>query len=168
MDHATLLVEAYGRLPELARGAVDGLEPGDLLFAPTEESNTIAWLIWHATRVQDHHVSELLEDRQLWLTGDWPSRFGLAADPDNTGYGHRPDQVRAVVPRGADDLVAYLDAVQARTLPWLASLSGDDLDAIVDTRWVPPVTLGVRLVSVADDSFQHLGQAAYLRGLLGR
>ena len=62
----------------------------------------------------------------------------------------------------------YLDAVQARTVEWLRGLAGDDLDRVVDRRWDPPVTLGVRLVSVADDSLQHLGQAAYVRGLLDR
>jgi hypothetical protein len=41
-----------------------------------------------------------------------------------------------------------------------------DLARTVDDRWDPPVTLGVRLVSIADDSLQHVGQAAYLRGLL--
>ena len=49
----------------------------------------------------------------------------------------------------------------------LTSLSADDLDRVVDRRWDPPVTLGVRLVSVADDGLQHAGQAAYVRGLLG-
>jgi hypothetical protein len=45
-------------------------------------------------------------------------------------------------------------------------LTDDDLDRIVDERWDPPVSLGVRLVSVIDDDAQHAGQAAYLRGLL--
>ncbi len=40
------------------------------------------------------------------------------------------------------------------------------LHRIVDRRWDPPVSLGVRLVRVADDSLQHTGHAAYVRGLL--
>jgi hypothetical protein len=48
----------------------------------------------------------------------------------------------------------------------LEGLTPDDLDRVVDKRWDPPVTLGVRLVSIADDSLQHAGQAAYVRGLL--
>ncbi len=50
----------------------------------------------------------------------------------------------------------------------LSSLGDADLDRIVDRRWDPPVMMGVRLVSIADDSLQHVGQAAYVRGLLGR
>jgi hypothetical protein len=64
-------------------------------------------------------------------------------------------------------LLEYLDAVAEQTRPMLENLVADDLDRIVDRRWDPPVTMGVRLVSIADDSLQHLGQAAYVRGLLG-
>ena len=168
MDIAGLLDELYGRIPPLARGAVDGLDTEALVAAPAPGANTIAWLVWHSARVQDHHVSELLDAEQLWQRGDWAARFGLEPDPQNTGYGHTADDVARVRPDGADALVGYLDAVQARTVDWLQGRTGEDLDRIVDRRWDPPVTLGVRLVSVADDSLQHLGQAAYIRGLLDR
>jgi hypothetical protein len=168
MDIAGLLDELYGRIPPLARGAVDGLGADALVARPGPGANTIAWLVWHSARVQDHHVSELLDAEQLWVGGDWAARFGLDPDPDNTGYGHTADDVAAVRPADAAAPVAYLEAVQARTVEWLQRLGADDLDRVVDTRWDPPVTLGVRLVSVADDSLQHLGQAAYVRGLLDR
>jgi uncharacterized protein DUF664 len=58
--------------------------------------------------------------------------------------------------------------VHARTLEFLAGLTEPDLDRIVDRRWDPPVTLGVRLVSVIDDDAQHVGQAAFVRGVLER
>jgi hypothetical protein len=161
-----LLCELYGRLPPLARGAVDGLDIEDLVRSPTPDANTIAWLLWHTARVEDHHVGELMGDGQLWEREPWPERFGLDPDPSNTGYGHTAAQVRAVVPSEPVDLVAYLDAVHARTMTWLEHLDAGDLDRICDPRWDPPVTVGVRLVSVADDGLQHLGQAAYVRGLL--
>jgi uncharacterized damage-inducible protein DinB len=66
----------------------------------------------------------------------------------------------------ADLLVEYAEAVHRRSRDYLSGLSEDDLDRVVDRRWDPPVTLGVRLVSVIDDDTQHLGQAAYVRGLL--
>jgi hypothetical protein len=111
-------------------------------------------------------VAELLDTDQIWVGGDWAARFGLAPDPHNTGYGHTAEEVLAVRPRDTDVLVAYHDAVDARTRDMLAILTPDDLDRIVDRRWDPPVTLGVRLVSIADDSLQHAGQAAYVRGIL--
>jgi hypothetical protein len=167
MDVAALLLELYGRVPPLAREAVEGLDSPQLVEAPRPGANTIAWLIWHLTRVQDHHVSELLDTEQIWAGGDWARRFGLEADPSNTGYGHEPEDVVSVRPDGPEVLLEYLDAADARTRSLLGSLAPADLDRIVDRRWNPPVTMGVRLVSIADDCLQHVGQAAYVRGLLG-
>ena len=166
MDVAALLLELYGRIPPLAGDAVAGLDVDQLTEPVDRGANPIGWLIWHLTRVQDHHVSEILDDSQVWIDGEWASRFGLEADPANTGYGHSTAEVAAVRPEGPDALVEYLDAVDQRTQSMLEQLVAADLDRIVDRRWDPPVTLGVRLISIADDCLQHAGQAAYLRGLL--
>ena len=166
MDTSDLLLELYGRIPPLARAAVDGLDPQQLTARPAPGANSIGWLVWHLTRVQDHHVAELLDTEQLWAGGPWARGFGLDPEPSNTGYGHGPDDVAAVVPTGPAALIDYLDAVDARTRAFLGGLVADDLDRIVDRRWDPPVTMGVRLVSIADDCLQHVGQAAYVRGLL--
>jgi uncharacterized damage-inducible protein DinB len=130
--------------------------------------NTIGWLLWHLTRVQDHHIAELLDGDQLWVGGDWAARFGLGPDPSNTGYGHSAEEVATVRPESGAALLDYLNAVDARTRAFLAGLAPEDLARVVDRRWDPPVTMGVRLVSVADDCLQHVGQAAYVRGLLER
>jgi hypothetical protein len=167
MDVSALLLELYGRIEPLAEEAVDGLDAGQLAAAPGDGANTIAWLIWHLTRIQDHHVAELVPDEQLWVTGDWPARMGIDADPHNTGYGHTAEQVASIRPPDGQILIDYLATVSSRTRGFLESLTPSDLDRIVDRRWDPPVTLGVRLVSVADDCMQHVGQAAYVRGLLG-
>ncbi|HEX8771650.1 MAG TPA: DUF664 domain-containing protein [Acidimicrobiales bacterium] len=167
MDVSGLLLELYGRIPPLAHRAVEGVERHQLTEAPRPGANTIAWLVWHSARVQDSHVGELLEADQLWATGDWAGRFGLEPDPENTGYGHSTEQVMAVRPNGAEALLDYVHTVDERTRPMLGGLTAADLDRIVDRRWNPPVTMGVRLVSIADDCFEHLGQAAYVRGLLG-
>jgi hypothetical protein len=166
MDHAELLVELYGRIPPLVSDAVEGLDADQLLWRPTPDANSIGWLTWHLLRVQDHHLSQVFQQDQLWTTGDCASGFGLAPDPSNTGYGHLPEDVASVRPAGPDAVLAYCDAVTSRTQGFLAALRPEDLDRIVDRRWNPPVTMGVRLVSVADDDLQHVGQAAYVRGLL--
>jgi hypothetical protein len=167
VDVAALLLELYGRIPPLARDAVAGVDVDQLTETAARGANPIGWLIWHLTRVQDHHISEILDESQVWIDGDWARRFGLEADPANTGYGHSTAEVAAVRPEGPDALVEYLDAVDQRTRSMLEQLVAADLDRIVDRRWDPPVTLGVRLISIADDCLQHAGQAAYLRGLLG-
>lgn len=166
MDVAPLLAEIYNRIPPLARAAVEGLDAGQLASAPGPGANPIGWLVWHMARVEDSHIVELTGGTQEWVGGDWARRTGLDPDPANIGFGHGPEDVRAVRPDGPDVLTGYLDAVHARTMAFLETLGPADLDRIVDRRWDPPVTLGVRLVSIADDCLQHAGQAAYVRGLL--
>jgi hypothetical protein len=166
METSALLLELYGRVRPLAEQAVDGLDAAQLCQQPSGQANSIGWLIWHLARVQDDHVAEILGAGQVWIEGDWAARFGIAADPSNTGFGHTAADVATVRPESADAVLAYLDAVEARTRPMLERLRPADLDRIVDRRWDPPVTLGVRLVSIADDSLQHVGQAAYVRGLI--
>jgi hypothetical protein len=166
MDVNEVLVEAYDRVPGLIDAAVGGLTPQQLRWAPVPGANPIGWIVWHLARVQDHHLSEVLGSEQLWVTAGWARRFGRDPDPADTGYGHSPEQVAALDPGDAGTLTGYLGAVTDRTRAYLATLRPGDLDRVVDDRWDPPVTLGVRLVSVVDDDVQHAGQAGYLRGLL--
>jgi hypothetical protein len=161
-----LLIEQFDRLPDLVRSAVSGLSAEQLRWAPAPGANSIGWLVWHLTRIQDDHVADLLGQDQVWVQGDWAARFGLVPDPSDTGYGHDAEQVAAVRPDSPTVLVGYYDAVAARTREMLRGLTPADLDRVVDRSWDPPVTLGVRLVSVGNDDLQHVGQAAYVRGLL--
>ena len=166
MTSAELLADAFGRVRDTVHAAVAGLSAEQLAYRIDSSANSIGWLVWHLTRVQDHHVSHLLDEEQEWVTGHWAHRFGLEPEADNTGYGHTADEVAAVRPESASALLEYYAAVAARTDSLLQRLVPADLDRVVDERWDPPVTLGVRLVSVADDDIQHAGQAAYARGLL--
>ncbi|MGW4940117.1 mycothiol transferase [Actinoplanes sp. NPDC004185] len=166
MHSKDLLIEAFDRLPELVRSAVDGLSPEQLRTPPAEGANTVAWLVWHLTRIQDGYLAELTGQDQIWVTGDRAPRFGLKPDPDDNGYAHAAAQVLAVRPESAAVLVEYYQAVHERTQSYLAGLTDGDLDRVVDDSWDPPVTLGVRLVSILNDDTQHVGQAAYVRGLL--
>jgi hypothetical protein len=116
--------------------------------------------------VHDSHVAELLDAEQVYVTGDWGPKFGLRSDPSDTGYGDSAGQISRVEPDSARVLLDYYRAVHERTVAYVSGLTGPDFDRIVDDRWDPPVTLGVRLVSVLDDDAQHAGQAAYVRGLI--
>ncbi|WP_200306959.1 mycothiol transferase [Streptomyces adelaidensis] len=168
MDVKDVLIDAYGRIKEEVHAAVDGLSPADLHARPAPDANSIAWLVWHLTRVQDDHVAEAAGLDQVWLSQDWEKRFGLALPARDTGFGHRPAQVAEVRVDSGDLLTGYYDAVHEQTLRFVRGLGAGELDRIVDERWTPPVTLGVRLLSVLSDDLQHVGQAAYVRGLIQR
>ncbi|RII92874.1 mycothiol transferase [Clavibacter californiensis] len=163
-----LLVDAYGRIAEIVRDAVDGLDADELAFRPDPEANSIGWLVWHLARVQDAQVADVAGHDQTWSTGGWAGRFALPFEESATGYGQSPQDVAALEGVTAELLVGYLDAVQFATLAYLAGLDDAELARVVDQDWTPPVTLGARLVSVLSDDLQHAGQASYLAGLLAR
>jgi hypothetical protein len=163
---AELLVDAFGRIREVVHRVVDGLMPEQLAFRVDPEANSIAWLVWHLTRIQDDHLADAGHLQQVWTSQGWVERFGLPFHPRDTGYGHRADQVAAVRVESGELLVGYHDTVHQQTTRYVERLGDADLARIVDRSWDPPVTLGVRLVSVIADDLQHAGQAAFVRGIL--
>ncbi|MFG2602469.1 DUF664 domain-containing protein [Streptomyces sp. NPDC048514] len=166
MHAKDVLIDGYGRIREEVHAALDGLGPDGLHQRPAPAANSVAWLVWHLTRVQDDHIADAFGLDQVWLTQDWEKRFGLHLPRLDTGYGHGPSEVAKVRVASADLLSGYYDAVHEQTLGALLGLAAKDLERVVDERWDPPVTLGVRLVSVLSDDLQHVGQAAYARGLV--
>ena len=167
MTSAELLTDSFGRIHEIVEEVLDGLKPEHLTIRLDSEANTIAWLVWHLTRVQDDHVAHVAGTEQAWTSGGWADRFGLPLESSDIGYGHDSDKVAAVT-AGVDELRGYHQAVYANTLRFVGELSDADMDRVVDDQWDPPVTLGVRLVSVVADDLQHAGQASYVRGILDR
>ncbi|RJO74093.1 DUF664 domain-containing protein [Nocardia panacis] len=167
MTSAELLTDAFERVREEVHAAVDGLSVADLSHRIDPGANSIAWLVWHLTRVQDDHVAAVAGLEQVWLAGGWFDRFALPVDKHRIGYGDTADQA-GEVHASAELLTGYYDAVHEQTLRYVRDLVDADLPRVVDTRWDPPVTLAVRLISVISDDLQHVGQAAYLRGVLGR
>jgi uncharacterized damage-inducible protein DinB len=168
MRSADLLVDAFGRIREDVHNAVEGLTPEQLAFRVDSRANSIAWSVWHLTRIQDDHVAKAAGIDQVWTSQGWVERFGLPFDPSEHGYGHSTDEVAAVKVESADLLIAYHDAVNAQTINYVQGITDADLDRVVDKSWDPPVTLGVRLISVIDDDMQHAGQAAFIRGIVER
>ena len=164
---AEILSEAYSRIHSTVHSALRGASLDALTFRADPGANTMAWLIWHLARVQDDHVADLLGQEQVWTAGGWADRFALPFDSAATGYGHSADDV-AEVRVDAELLAGYYDAVHSRTIDYLGKVTETDFARVVDTRWDPPVTLAVRLVSILSDDLQHAGQASYVRGLATR
>jgi DinB superfamily len=167
MTSAEILTDAFGRVSESVHEAAEGLTTGQLVHRIDGEANTIAWLLWHLSRVQDDHVAGVAGTEQVWTSAGWAKRLGIEALGDNVGYGHSSDQV-AMVRCSAGELLGYFDEVHEATIRFVSQVTDADLDRVVDERFDPPVTLGARLVSVISDDLQHVGQAAYVRGIVER
>jgi hypothetical protein len=166
MTPAALLIDGFGRIVEGGTAVVEGLTEDQLTQRVGPDANTIAWLVWHLARVPDAQVADVAGRGQVWITQGFCDRFGLPFEPGATGYGHSTEEVGQVT-APADLLADYLRATHEATVRYLNNVVATELDRVVDKRWDPPVTLGVRLVSVLEDTAQHLGQANYVRGLIG-
>ena len=167
MGSIDMVRDAFERIRDTVHPAANGLSESELTYRVDAEANSIAWLVWHLTRIQDDHVAGLAGTPQVWTENGWFERFDLPFDASDTGYGHDPDAV-AAVRVGARELLGYFEDVHAATTVYLDTLGDEDLDRVVDRSWDPPVTVGVRLVSVVADDLQHVGQAAFIRGIVHR
>jgi hypothetical protein len=159
-----LLRDCFTRIIEHVNDLTDDLTDEVSFFRPTATANSIAWLIWHSARVQDAQLADIAGIEQVWFSAGWVDRFDLDLPRDAHGYGHTPEDV-GKVRAPADLLAGYYHAVHKMTLEYIASVTTDELARVVDTNWNPPVTASARLVSIIDDCAQHLGQAAYVRGI---
>ena len=168
MQASEALRDAFGRIRDFLHGTVGDLDGEALVWRPDPQANSIAWLVWHLTRIQDDHIADLAGHEQTWTADGWAEHFGLPADSMDTGFGHSPEHVAAIDPEGPGVLLEYQDRVADRTRRYLRELNSDDFDRVIDRSFDPPVTVGVRLISVIGDALQHTGQAAYVRGLYER
>ena len=167
MEWQQLLLDGYGRILETLERALKGLTQDDLNQRPSPDSNSMGWLAWHLTRVQDDHIADLMGGEQLWVSDAWHSKFDRAPDPADVGWGHSSEDVAAFKSPAAETILAYHRAVQERTKQYINTLSANDLDRELDEPWYQPLpTVGVRLISVMSDNLEHVGQVAYVRGLL--
>jgi hypothetical protein len=167
MDVSDLLIDAAGRVSDQVPEVVGGLDVDDLAWQPDPAANSIAWLVWHLTRVADEYAAEYTGTVPRWTAEGWYERFALPFGPEAHGYGHTAEEVAQVRASG-ELLVGYYEAVAPMLAGYLSTLDPQTLDRVVDEAWDPPVTLGVRMISIIDDMVQHIGQAAYLRGMLDR
>lgn len=143
----------------------EGLAPSRLNAHPGGHPNSVAWLLWHTGREMDAQVAHLGGREQVWSAQAWAARFNLDVRADDHGYGHSVTVARSVVVQDKDLLRDYVVAVTEESLEYLGTLTDGDLDEVIDAQWDPPVTRGVRLVSVYADALQHVGQAAYVAGM---
>lgn len=163
-----LLLDGFDRVHELVPAVVEGLSPQELSRRPDEAANPIGWLLWHLARVEDSHLADLHGSEQVWTQDGWADRFALPYDHSSIGFGQSSDEVGQFTVEDPSLLIRYHEAVHNKTHEIVSRLAGTDYQRVIDDSYDPPVTLGARLVSVVNDTTQHIGQASYIRGLVER
>jgi hypothetical protein len=167
MEWQQLVMDIYVRISQVLEKALEGLATDDLNQQPHPDCNSMGWLAWHLTRVQDDHIADLMGEEQLWIKDGWYARFKCDPNTKDIGFGHSSEEVAAFKSPDAETLLEYHGAVLERSKRYITGLSMADINRELNEPWYQPLpTVGVRLVSVMSDSLQHAGQVAYVRGLL--
>jgi hypothetical protein len=166
VDWKDMMIDGYERILGAMESTLQGLTDEDLSWQPRPDCNSIGWLAWHLTRVEDGHIAFLMGEEHLWVQDGWHARFGRPADPKDRGGGHTPENLANFKSPDIQTLIDYNKAVLERSKGYFLSLSESDLERefeVGNNR--PPVKVGWRLISILEDCLQHTGQMAYVRGL---
>ena len=159
---------AYDRIAGVLRRALTDMTVTQLTTqAAGPESNPIGWIAWHLTRTQDKNYSALLGREELWSKDGWYQKFGLPIE-SGTGNGDSLETVRSFDPINSDTLLAYFDATRALSREFLDSLDADDLNQPSPSGLPTTEVIKVSIARVTGDLIQHIGQIAYVRGLVDK
>jgi uncharacterized damage-inducible protein DinB len=164
MEFQQLLVGVFERVSQVLEEALDGLNQDDLSYLPQADCNSIGWLTWHLTRVQDSTISRLTGKEQLWIAEKWYSKFNRNADSTDNGVGHSSKDVSNFQSPDTETLLDYHHAVLKQTNEYVGKLSTNELGREID--WPRFPTVGLLLAAQISETLQHVGQIAYLRGML--
>ena len=80
MTWRQLLINIFIRISEVLDISLRGLTTDELNVQPRPDCNSIGWLAWHLTRVQDRAISWLIGKEQLWTKEAWHAKFDRSAD----------------------------------------------------------------------------------------
>jgi uncharacterized damage-inducible protein DinB len=150
--------------------ATDSATDEQLYYRPTTNANSIAWLVWHLSRLQDLVSSNISGDTQVWHTDGWAEQFALPPDLPNdvTGWGDSAEQVAAFRVERAT-LFGYMEAAHRVAKERVTRLTSEQLEQTVawGTAQTPLSGPAWRaLIVLLNDSIQHTGQINYIRGLV--
>lgn len=162
-----ILLDAASRPLDALRALARLVTEVNLNAHPGGHPNSPAWLLWHTGREIDVQLAHLTGLDEVWTRDGFQDRFALGELGDGIGYGHSPEEARAVVVLDPQLPLDYVTSTIDALTDYIRTLDESDLGVVVDRRWNPPVTRGVRLVSIIDDAAQHLAQAAYVCGMPG-
>lgn len=141
---------------------VDGLTKEEIRWQPSLGSNDIQWNVWHMIRVEDTWVNKRLKsEEEIWITNGWYKRFGMKT----TDHGARQstDEVRSIPTLKMEELKEYFLEVRKSTLEFVQQMDQNQLEKVYTENgktgaWI----IGHLLV----EESQHLGQIAYIRGII--
>ncbi len=167
MEVKDFALEALNEAQTALMQAVDGLSQDELMWQPKPGANHIAFILWHNLRVEDLFFQYMFQRvPQVWESEKWHEKLNLPDDPRVTGFGYTAEQVASFQSVPLRDLIAYGEAVRASTVDYLRNLDPARFDEMVKSRLFGEVSIGSLIGHLLLEIAQHVGQIAYIRGLV--
>lgn len=183
--HSTTMA---GGTPSAQDIALKDLTAEQIRSRPLAGLNSMAWVLWHATRSEDIGVNVIVAEReQVWDEGEWGTRLNVKRRDLGSGMTYEEvNAFNAQVDVGA--LLAYREAVGRRTQAVVRELPLTVLEEPIDRtvierlyaagafapqaefvarRWEGRAKEYTLMQTVLAHAFVHMGECEVLRGLLG-
>lgn len=161
MDAKELLLRSLEESNGYLTRALNGLTQEEATWSPSPECNSIAFILWHMTRVEDFFVNRVIRrEKELYETKKWQEKLGTPVK----AYGYTVEELRAWPAPKLEILREYANSVRESTLAFLNSISPERLSEVPRPDRSPD-SIGVTLGHVTTEIALHVGQIAYLRGV---
>jgi len=161
MKAKELILRSLEENHEYMAKALDGLTQEEVAWCPAEESNSIAFILWHTMLVEDIFINRVIQGgKEIHETEGWQEKLGTPAK----AHQFTREELQAWPVPKLEVLKEYANSVQERTLTFLKSITAEKLDEVPlpDTS---PNSTGVMLGHLCNEIARHVGQIAYLRGI---
>lgn len=167
MDVRDFALQSLNESQTALMQAVDSLSQEELMRQPQPGANHIAFILWHMVRAEDWFFHYLFQRvPQVWESEQWHEKLNLPDDPRVTGFGYTEEQVASFPSIQLRDLIAYSEAVRARTVDYLRSVNPARFDEIAKSRLFGEVSIGNLIGHLLIELAQHVGQIAYIREMV--
>jgi len=151
-----------------------GLNDEQVVYRPSANAHSIGFSIWHALRAWDSYYALIIRTESLYEKENWAQRFGFdmrgkGVGGAGVGTGFTPEDI-AEMKLNVDVLKEFLERTWDITRNTLGK-TGDDglMRDVVVSWWNPSTTTIARVLShIVAHTYVHIGEAEYIRGLLGK
>jgi uncharacterized damage-inducible protein DinB len=160
MDVTELFLQRYNALYDFWLAGIWEMVPDDLMRQrPHLQVNSIAWILWHLTRVEDAGLNRFVVDRtQVLDEGSWMQKMNvpLRHNGSDMNFAEVDDLSQRI---NLQALHEYSKAVQIRTREIVSQLTYDGLDSVMEE--------GYLRVILFDEGLAHPKAAGLLQNYLG-
>lgn len=190
MNVTELFLQRYNALYDFWLGGVWEMVPDDLMRQrPHPQVNSIAWILWHLTRVEDAGLNRFVIDgSQVLDDGSWMEKMNLPIrhNGGDMNFAEVDDLSQRI---NLQALQEYSKAVQLRTREIVSQLTYDSLDAVMEEGYLRVILFDEGLASPRSAGlldnylgwtkgkclmnfgmthpYQHVGEIGVIASLLG-